>query len=353
MKIVVVSVNCKPTHVAHIKAFYKLFDTLGHNVVLYLNPEYQKWMDLSTYNWISSKEELNEYSPDLCLIYNIGIENLIIQTISKRCGSKLVYTLHEPFPGWRAMIKEGASMPRAIAAYFLNALITIRSDLVMLPSLKAEENYKRYSKVLNDNSVYFPLIFTDEYNGNIKYSREFFSFIGTFSDPHGREEFLNFVRYAAEEDDQIKFLISTSTDISRWLDDSVLKHLASEGRLEIHHGRFMSTNEINASYRRSICTWAVYNRTTQSGVVLNALMQGSPVVARKIGNMETDIKDGIDGRLVGRDYSNGEILDAFRDIQQDSEGYSKRARLSFKQNNWFGSQIEAMRKILGSISLPS
>ena len=69
-----------------------------------------------------------------------------------------------------------------------------------------------------------------------------------------------------------------------------MKKMQDEGQLLVQQGRPLTEEEMSAAYRRSVATWNGYRRSTQSGVLPNAFMQGTPVIATKLGSFEEFVK---------------------------------------------------------------
>ena len=73
----------------------------------------------------------------------------------------------------------------------------------------------------------------------------------------------------------------------------------------------MTTEEINRHYRESVLTWNAYKRSTQSGVLPNALMQGTPLLVSDRPDVRECITDGREGRIISIPYDNEEIMRAY------------------------------------------
>lgn len=106
------------------------------------------------------------------------------------------------------------------------------------------------------------------------------------------------MKYALLQDKNIRFMIATRSSISSLLKEEIFVDAIRKGRIVIHEGRPMTENEINKYYRQSICVWNAYNRSTQSGVLPNALMQGTPVIVNSRGVAKEVISDGVEGCFI-------------------------------------------------------
>lgn len=294
MRVTICSLNFSPQHVAHLVALVDLYRSANCEVRLYVDAAYIEWSD--RFETLAVGQEIEAYKDvDLLLVYNIGVRHLSLLRHARAAGTKTAYVLHEPFPGLNGLFKEGRSFSRMLGASLLNALLIRETDVVLLPSEFAKHTYEKYSLFLNHNYYVFPLVFRDEYDSSNTFKRKYFSFIGGFTDPHGRKQFLEFVRFASAVDASLVFQITTSTNLDTYLRQDWMADLVSKERIIVRHGTYLTSEEINRSYRESICVWALYNKATQSGMVVNAMMQGTPVITRNVGSMTDEVSHGVNG----------------------------------------------------------
>lgn len=146
----------------------------------------------------------------------------------------------------------------------------------------------------------------------------------------------------------IKFQIVTRTDISEKLKDTVLQKMMKDGRLLIQHGRPLTEDEMNLAYRRSFCTWNAYRRSTQSGVLANSFMQGTPVMATHLGSFEEYVKNGETGVFVN-DYNYETIFNAYQQIVQNVEKMTQCCRDTFLERFYYRSQIKRFKEIIEAL----
>lgn len=347
MNIVLFSQKFNPGHINWVSGYFKLFKAAGHTVRTYLTDEYYKFIPEFNDFKLSSKEELLNFLPDVLWIINPSEKHLLFSLwLRTKCSVKIFYYYHEPFPGLE-VFREGKKSFHALAAYFISSLLCLVSYKVVLPSNNSLQKYNKYSKWLNKRIIMLPLLYEDDRPSdyeNIK--RKYFSFIGTFAESHGTEFFVNFLKYSFKNDDSVTFLIATRSNISNLLDDKDIKQLLDSGRLVVQHGRSMTTSEINNFYMQSICVWNVYTRSNQSGVLPNALMMGTPVLASDSGVFTEIVKDGYNGFIIKNISDCSEILKCYKTIASDIDLYVTSARESFFNNYYYKSWISSINTYL-------
>lgn len=347
MNIVLFSQKFNPGHINWVSGYFKLFLEAGHTVKCYLDEEYYKFMpEVQDYK-IASKSELLDFSPDILWIINPSEKHLIFSLwLKTKCHVKIYYYYHEPFPGLE-LFREGKKSFRALLAYTISSLICLISYQVVLPSVNSLQKYQKYSKWLNRNNVMLPLLYEDDKPDDCnEIKRKYFSFIGTFAESHGTEFFVTFLKYAVKYDDTISFLIATRSDISKLLEDPEIKKLKEKGRLHVQHGRSMTTSEINNYYLQSICVWNIYTRSNQSGVLPNALMMGTPVLASDSGVFTEIVKEGKNGFVI-KDINNcSEILNRYKTIADNIDEFESNARDSFINHYYYKSWVTSINSYL-------
>jgi glycosyltransferase involved in cell wall biosynthesis len=116
-------------------------------------------------------------------------------------------------------------------------------------------------------------------------------------------------------------------------------------RIVIRAGRTLSNAEINDCYAQSVCVWNVYRRSTQSGVLPNAFMCGTPVVASRAGAFPEFVEDGATGRFLEGDNREG-IAAAFEDMRSNAAQYSRNCRKKFLETFHYKANLESLRAIL-------
>ena len=319
-----------------------MIEECGYDTALYISSQYMNLFDEAIEKIITNESEALQYHPDVVWIYNVGVEDLRVIYLFKKCNSKIVYVLHEPYKGFTPLYKEGKSFFRMGVAIILNFLICHYSDRVIVSSRCAMNNCQKYMPMTKRKAILFPLIFPDLFINGLQ--REYFSLIGSFSEPHGSLNFIKFIR-ESYKNNKIKFQIATRNDISILLEDDILKEMIQQGRLIVQQGRPLTVEEINKAYRQSICTWNVYNVSNQSGVLVNSLMQGTPVIATKIGSFEEYI-DNYNNSMLVKSHEYDELFNAYSFIEQHIDGMSKKCRKTFLDKFFYANQEDKFKKII-------
>jgi glycosyltransferase involved in cell wall biosynthesis len=351
MKIVIVSCKFSPGHTEHLCSFYNLFSEMGHDVVLCVDPMYKEALS-GMEDVVFSKDQASVFSekPDLVFVYNAAIANIKLAYYCKKRGIPFFYVLHEPNLSFKSLVLEKQKAPKMFAAGVVNSLTCLLSYKVLLASREGLGEYEKRMKCFNRNYDYFPLIFRDRYDFSKDYKREYFSFIGGFSPAHASKEFLQFVEYALKHRLHIKFLIATRHDIGTKLKVPTLEKGIRMGQIMVQYGRPLTEDEINGYYRRSICVWNAYNRSTQSGVLSNALMQGAPVIVNRSGVAKEFVHDGREGCYIPMPHDNEKIARKYDYILAHLKEMSQAARNSFRINSFYQNKKElAQRVIFGEL----
>ncbi|MEE1597467.1 hypothetical protein VOI45_01495 [Acidaminococcus fermentans] len=347
MKIAVVSLKFSPGHTEHLCAYYQMFLDMGHEVTLYIAPEYKKFIsDLDNVVYINGFKTILADNPDLVFTYNAAIENMLFARYCKKKNVRFVYMLHEPNQKLSDLIVEKKSALKMLGAEVTNSITCHYSDKVLLGSNEGMKEYKARMQIFNKNYALFPLIFRDEYDDKVRYTREYFSFIGGFSAAHACDEFIKFVKYALQNELSIKFLIATRNHIPNILDDGIIKEGMRKGQIVVQEGRPMTESEINGFYRESICVWNAYNRSTQSGVLPNALMQGAPLLVNSKGAAKEVLHDGVESCFVSIPHDNVEIAEKYQYIKAHLEEMSQAARNLFLKQYYYKSNEKLADQII-------
>ena len=84
-KIAVVSLRFAPGHLAHLRAYYKLFSDLGCNARLFLDRKYNIFFHDEDYiDFIDSSDAILSWSPNLVLSYNVSNKNIKLALACKK-----------------------------------------------------------------------------------------------------------------------------------------------------------------------------------------------------------------------------------------------------------------------------
>lgn len=339
-KVYIMSVKFAPGHFSHLLAYYEFFEACNCKPYLLLDKKYDSFINESeSYNYIYFDEYLNE-APDILFIYNLSkIDAKIIKKFLKMNPSMEVYFVyHEPWIGYQNCIKDFLrgnesilDTIKSIGRYFFVKQVLKKSKKVILPSEEACKNYQKKCIRFNKNYCVLPLIFTDECKNKIDLKeKKYFSFISTVSNSKNFAKFIEYIKYKAKKNPEFMFQIATRSDISNYLDDE-LQQLIDNKRLIVNYGHPLSNAEINKAYLMSCCTWVLYKRSTQSGVLCKSFMFGAPVIASDIGSFKEFVND-TNGVILDKDCSFNEIDEAVEKIRDNLKDYSEKSRQTFLNN---------------------
>ena len=338
MKVAVVSIRFAAGHIAHLRAYRELFKALNCEVKLFLAQQYKSFIETDeSIEFIESYNAILDWNPDMVFSYNIANENIKLSKACKKKNVKFYYVLHEPWDSFKELLALRIRIARRVAANIVNYLTCKNAYKVILASNNAKNKYEKYMKRCNENYTVFPLIFCDEFNGDNKVDRMFFSYIGGFTENRGCIAFLKFVEYSIENNLGIRFKIATRTDISAYIKTDTLRKAVNSGILTVFDGKSMTSEEINHHYREAVCVWNAYLSSTQSGVLPNALMQGAPVIVCDRGVAKEVITDKREGYYISLPHNNDEIFKAYSYIKSDMEAFVDNARKCFVKNYLYSS----------------
>lgn len=342
MRILVCSVHFGAGHTAHLSAYLKMLKDCGYEVALYLDDRYMKLFNDAKGNYIFNLQDALAFQPDIVWIWNTGFENVSVIKAFKKMDALIVYVLHEPFMGVAELLKEKGYITKAAVASLLNYWICMKADRVVLCSQYAEQLCQTYMKNAYRKKILYPLIYPDDFLDTGK--RCYFSKIGGFGTAHGSKQFLYFVKESYQKND-IAFQIATRANISEKLKDPILQKMMKSGRLIVKQGRPLTEQEMNEAYRRSICTWNGYIRSTQSGVLANSFMQGTPVMATHLGSFDEYVQDGKNGVFIN-DFSYDSIFNAFQRVKGNMDEMVENARNTFLTHFYYRNQEEKFKEIV-------
>ena len=347
-KIAIVSLHFSPGFIGHMKAWYKMCETCDLKPILFIDEEYIKYFQNSDYMYTMHLSKIEAIKPDYAVVQNTGFENVAFFKWASKNNCKIFYILHEPYMGLKELLQDGTYCVKQIGACLLNVWLCRKSTKVILCSDYAEKNCKRYMHGAYKKMIRFPLLFLDEYTESVKEKRKYFSLIGTYAFSKGSDLFIRFIKESVIKDMDIDFQIATRSDLTNVLKDSTLEDLMNKGKLIVQHGRNMTTEEINAAYGRSICCWNGYRRSTQSGVLPNAFMMGTPVLATKLGSFEEFVKPEVTGEFINNENTDS-IFEGYKKIKSDGKEMSLACRNEFLSRFFYKNQAAAFKKIIDDI----
>jgi glycosyltransferase involved in cell wall biosynthesis len=345
MNILIVSMHFSPGFIGHMKAWYKLSKECGYNTKLFFDQKYENYFDVNEYDYMTELNEVEGFHPNFAVVQNTGFENIEFFKWCTKHSCKIFYILHEPYMGVRELLKDGSYFAKQAVACILNVWLCARATKVILCSQYAKDNCRKYMKGAYKKEAFLPLLFLDDYHQEENIAREYFSMIGTYAEPHGSDIFIKHIKEAYEIGSKQKFQIATRSDITDMISDPIYKKMQDEGQLLVQQGRPLTEEEMSAAYRRSVATWNGYRRSTQSGVLPNAFMQGTPVIATKLGSFEEFVKNGHTGVFID-DFERATITDAVCKVQRAGKSMNEECREFFLTHFYYRNQLDAFKKIV-------
>ncbi|MBQ9901132.1 MAG: glycosyltransferase, partial [Clostridia bacterium] len=352
-KAIIMSAKYAPGHFSHMLAYDKLFRSIGYDSAMLLAEGYKDFQkDYPEYSYLSLGQ-IGLIRADVLLIYNMSAkDSKYIKTLKKNNPDiKVFFVYHEPWFGYKKWLDDLRSKResfkdsiKTLGRYFFVRPILKKTDTVLLPSQKAEEYYTKICVRINSHYTLFPLVFTDE-AGSVDLSvKKYFSFVSTVQNSKNFSMFLDYVKYKSKKDPEALFQIATRTDITDDLDRE-LRDLIDRNRLIVVHGHSLSNREINQAYAISNCTWMLYNRSTQSGVICKSFMFGAPVIASKIGSFQ-EIVAPENGIILYGSYTLDDIDNAYERIRGNLAALSDGARDTFISRFYYGNHVDRFREII-------
>lgn len=346
MKIAVASLRFAPGHIAHLRAYRELFSSLGCEVKLFLDNGYRGFMEENqNVIFLTTVNEILEWNPDTVFSYNISNDNIGLARRCKKEKIKFFYVLHEPWDSFKDLLSLGKRMPRRVAANMVNYLTAHYAHKVILASENGKKKYTKYMKGCNKSYAVFPLIFCDDFDAATVIERKYFSFIGGFTEPRACSAFLDYIKYSIGKGKITRFCIASRDSTDNYLSDPILQNAVKDGVLVVFSGKPMTTEEINNHYRESICSWNAYKISTQSGVLPNALMQGSPVLVTDRGDSASVVTEKQEGCFISLPHKNEEIERAFDYIEAHVDKMSAAARDTFHADYEYRVYIDKAREV--------
>lgn len=332
MRALIISLNFNPGHVSHLMASYRQCEELGYESVYYINHEFIHF--LPQRSRIVTDTEDSSPKADIALFLFPSQKNIFLIRKLKKQGAKIVYIFHEPLAPINVYRKAGFSDKYLLKLWIvdhISALTVKWSNIVLLPSRKAVNYYEKNHLYKNPDYHYLPLMYCDEREErHLKLPRVYFSYIGTIAADHSFREYLEFVKWAVEEDrlDGVNFLIATKSEFD------VPASLRDSKRVIIHKGKPMTDEEINAYYASSIAVWNAYIRTTQSGVLAKSFMFGSPVVVLR-SNLNEFTIDGENVVAIDDNTDKKQIEKAVSEIMRNFGHFSMYTRQKFENTFYY------------------
>jgi hypothetical protein len=354
MKILVVSLSPNVAHVSHLIAYYLQFKELGYSPTLYIHENIIQYIP-KDFNYLKyNKFKTCKTKVDSALFYSPAFDNLFEMIKLKwKYRTKIIFVKHEPFDKTVLFDNTSSYLKRLwyMLANLYECILTYISGIIILPSDKAINLYKKRWLYFNRHYFYLPLQFDDEsrYDNTIA-KRKYFSFIGSIgyvTNNHSFDCFLSFVETAIQKKSlqEFNFLIVTKSAV---IIDERLQKMIDTGRLLVIAGKPLTNESINFYYKSSYVVWNAYARNTQSGVLAKSFMFGTPaiVLCRNISEL---VKDGNEIIAINDNSSYNEISNALYKIINNYDHYSNAARQCFLENFYYRKNNTTMNSIIAKL----
>ena len=263
-KITVYSKQAKFQYIAHFNAFYEALNE-DFNVSL-------KGHDLLKLE--SNKTKKFKFNKSDYVIFLFPSFNLVFLIFYlKFFNIKTIYWFHEPFNSYKDYQKGGNTVKWIFLFYLKNLysrLVTFFSDHTFFPSEKSLSYYNKSNFLVKKKISLLPLFFC-EHKHSIVIKKEI-SYIGSLNGDHNFMGFVNFVeKYSKSKNPQFSLNIKTKDTIPLNLLNKINNLNIKQ---TIKHGKMLTEDEINSAYRSTTFIWNAYNRSNQSGVLVNSLNFG-------------------------------------------------------------------------------
>ncbi len=348
-KALIVSLKFNPGHVSHLVASYKQCEELEYESTYYVAREFDAYLPDGDRRIIYGETMPKGF--DLAIFLFPSQKNIpVIWELRRNHKCKIVYVFHEPVVSFDEYSKAGYTRLQVFIEQlkdFVGCWIVRMADTVLLPSMKAYNNFQTCERYKNKNFHYLPLLFDDENNGQDILERKYFSYIGTLATDHSYDEYQKFVIWAIKNQQllNISFMIATKSNVLRTED---IERAILSGRLRIIDGKPMTNSEINLYYSQSFVIWNAYERMMQSGVLPKAFMFGTPTIVLKQNESEF-VKDGEGVVAINNNQSFEEINNAITRVLSSFEHYSKKCRELFFRDFYYRTHNITFKNIIDKL----
>lgn len=346
----IISLKFRAAHISHLVASYRQMEELGFKSYCYIHPEAIPFLPQGI-EYITDISEIKNVSIAIFwfpALYNI--KNML--KLKLHYKAKIIYVYHEPIESLKTYIKSGNTIWAIIKIflkYYVSLIFLLLANIIILPSQKAINLYEKHiTKWINTNYFYLPLLYSDEINTVPKQERKYFSYIGSISQDHAFDEFINIIYslYKKKAFPMLHYLIATWQEIPY---DKRINEMINAGVLKIEAGKPMTNEEINAHYASTFLVWNAYNRSTQSGVLAKSFMFGTPGLVLK-QNLSEFVSNSREVIAIDSNSDYNQIKNAIEFAQNNFVKLSTYARLNFEKNYDYRIHNEEMGNIIKTLN---
>jgi len=347
----IVSLKFSPGLLKEFLAHGEKFKTQGFSVRLFIDHRYRAFDDNISglkgfsdnyllmllqviINLIRPSKIITDFVRDVdaLFIYNFHPINIVLCRIANRAQKKVFLYIHEPYMPDKMMYGLKAAIRIKILEEFQIYNVTFANH-VFLPSENAIRNFdeRTRSKYLN-KSISHLLLQDKSTEHNLPNSEKTLVFVGKI---HKTKRFMEFLSLAEmSEKEGYKFIIITTTSLSPQQN----RRIALAGNIELINDRFINDIVIEAAISKATALFKADTAMTQSGLVAQSLMLGTPVICSFIPGFTQHIIDGRNGFIL--DFNKGtwerELLNAVDIVDLQREKFRSACRRSYRQY-WDGS----------------
>jgi glycosyltransferase involved in cell wall biosynthesis len=268
----------------------------------------------------------SSYPPSFICFYNPHPLNPVIAGLVRRKFPEAVISvyLHDPYKPDKSSYGWKKSLYISIAEKVQDWTVRYM-DHVISPSGYSQKLFRLRHPSFSGETHLAPLLVPDTF-GDQDCERKYFSMVGTAHKATGHDTFVDLVNYVAELNEDFKFCLISSPDISNFTNK-----LTNKGRniLRIINKRIITDSEIDDVIRHSYAVFRLAREVTQSGVIPVSYMNAAPVIATDIPGHSQHVWHKETGCLVSADPSFQEIIQAMEYVKSNFDTLSKKARKSY------------------------
>tara|TARA_Y100001954_G_C15813905_1_gene606510 strand:+ start:2226 stop:3317 length:1092 start_codon:yes stop_codon:yes gene_type:complete len=230
------------------------------------------------------------------LFYNFHPLNILISLLAKK--SKIFLYIHEPYMPEKSNYGFLFSIRIQLLEFFQTINIKL-SDLIFVPSQNALKMFElKYPKLKHKCRV-SPLLLLKNNSDYYEPNKKNFVFVGRIHKAKNFSLFLNLVEYCFINNLNYNFLVISISDIN----SMVPKEILNNSRFTVISKDYITDSEIENAIRDSYALIKLDSSMTQSGLVAQSMMLGTPVIANDIIGFSQHISNGLNGFLINLNRS--------------------------------------------------
>jgi len=285
-------------------------------------------------NLIKPNKVITDYIRDIdaLFIYNFHPINIVLCRLAKRSHKKVFLYIHEPYMPDKMMYGFKAAIRIKILEEFQIYNVSFANH-VFLPSENAIRHFdvRTRSRFLNRSISH--LLLQDKFaEHNVSNSTKTIVFVGKIHKTKRFNEFLGLAEMSKKE--EYKFIIITTSSLSPRQN----RQIELADNVELINDVFINDNVIEEAIYKASALFKADKAMTQSGLVAQSMMLGTPVICSFIPGFTQHIIEGSNGFIL--DFNKGtwkrELLNAIDMVDLHRDKFRSNCRSSYKQY-WDGS----------------